>query len=427
MDQTNIAKRLVRGISWNLAAALLGRGLGLLSTIAAARLLGKAGYGELGIIQSTVNTIGVIAGSSLGVTATKFLAQYKETDKDRAGSLMALCWATALFTGVLFTSLAFILAPWLSSTVLKAPHLAPYLRGGSFIILFSALTGGQRGMLVGFEEFKILAILTAFCGVLTLPLTIVLTYYFGLAGAIAVLIVVEFLNWVGNGYFLKKKLFQFHIRLDFFKAWANRKVLLTFSLPYAMGTLLNLPVVWICNALLVRQPGGLIEMAIFSATYRWRDFILFVPSAVSSVSAAIHAERLELQDYQSVRKVLRISLLTVSAVALGGMLLISIASSFILRQYGEGFVEQGVPVMIIALGGAVFIAMSVPFSNIVISSGRVWQGFAGGVIMGVTLLGITYYLIDLGAKGLSIAHLITGFVGLLYVVIISLPIIRKRV
>jgi O-antigen/teichoic acid export membrane protein len=361
----------------------------------------------------------------MSVTATKFLAQYRETDKLRAGSMMALCWVVTLTVGILSTSLIFILSPWLSGTLLRASQLTPYLRWGSFLILFGALTGAQRGMLIGLEKFKTLAFLTIFFGFLNFPLMLYLAWRFGLAGAVATLLLVEGFHWLANSYYLRRAFSSFQIHVNFGGGWMERRVLWTFSLPHVMATLLNMPVEWICNTLLVRQPGGLAQMGVFSAAYRWRQFILFLPGAVSSVSAAIHAERLEHKDYRSVRKVLRTSFFLVTGVALGASLLIGGVSPFILRQYGPGFVEEGVSVMLFVLGASTLLAMTVPFSNLVTSAGKVWQIFGGGILKGLTLIGITYSLIHLGAFGLSVAHLGGAFVALLFIIYLALPIIQK--
>ena len=50
-----------------------------------------------------------------------------------------------------------IMAPYLAKETLNAPHLEMELRLASLILLFTTLSGIQRGILVGFESFKTIA------------------------------------------------------------------------------------------------------------------------------------------------------------------------------------------------------------------------------------------------------------------------------
>ena len=45
--------------------------------VLAGRLLGTAGFGEVGMIQSTQGLFGVLAGAGLGLAATKYVAEYR--------------------------------------------------------------------------------------------------------------------------------------------------------------------------------------------------------------------------------------------------------------------------------------------------------------------------------------------------------------
>ncbi|MDQ3920568.1 MAG: oligosaccharide flippase family protein, partial [Acidobacteriota bacterium] len=58
--------------------------------VIAARCLGRKGYGELGIIQSTVGMFQVFAGFGLGLTATKYVAEFKRQNPERAGHIIAV-------------------------------------------------------------------------------------------------------------------------------------------------------------------------------------------------------------------------------------------------------------------------------------------------------------------------------------------------
>ena len=76
IEASKIGYRLAMGAFWSMAGAVISRGLMLAAWVLVARMLGKTGYGELGMIQSTVGMFGVFAGFGFGLTATKHVAEF---------------------------------------------------------------------------------------------------------------------------------------------------------------------------------------------------------------------------------------------------------------------------------------------------------------------------------------------------------------
>ena len=58
IENSPLAYRLARGVFWSMVGALISRGLMLVAFVLVARMLGKIGYGELGMVQSTVGMLG---------------------------------------------------------------------------------------------------------------------------------------------------------------------------------------------------------------------------------------------------------------------------------------------------------------------------------------------------------------------------------
>ena len=111
-----LALRLAHGAFWTLFGQVTARTLGLLSSIFVARLLGKNGFGELGIVQSTANMFQVLAGTAIGLTATKHVAEFRNSDPKRAGRIIALSNVTSVIVGaVLALALSFLLRGWRST------------------------------------------------------------------------------------------------------------------------------------------------------------------------------------------------------------------------------------------------------------------------------------------------------------------------
>ncbi len=133
--------RLAKGAFWSLAGAVISRALGLASSIIVARLIGKVGFGELGMINSTIGMLGPLAGFQMGLTATKHVAELRDKDPIRAGRIIGLSSAVVFVTGTLAALALVVLAPWMATKTLAAPHLSGLLQISSLMILFGALSG----------------------------------------------------------------------------------------------------------------------------------------------------------------------------------------------------------------------------------------------------------------------------------------------
>lgn len=157
IEASDIGYRLAKGAFWSLAGAVISRGLMLAASVLVARMLGKTGFGELGMIQSTVGMFGVFAGFGLGMTATKYVAELRTSDPARAGRIIGLSGLVAMGTGGAMAVGLFIIAPWLAEHTINAPHLAGMLRVSAVMLLINALTGAQTGALAGFEALKTIA------------------------------------------------------------------------------------------------------------------------------------------------------------------------------------------------------------------------------------------------------------------------------
>ncbi|MGP8236443.1 MAG: oligosaccharide flippase family protein, partial [Limisphaerales bacterium] len=139
MLSSSVGSRLARGTFWSVAGAVLSRALGLVGSVLLARAIGRTPFGELGTIQSTVGLFGTFAGLGLGITATKYVAELRETDKNRCGRVIGLTLSTALAGGAIAGLGLLLFGKWLAIHTLAAPQLASALRWGSLLVLFSTV------------------------------------------------------------------------------------------------------------------------------------------------------------------------------------------------------------------------------------------------------------------------------------------------
>jgi O-antigen/teichoic acid export membrane protein len=425
IEASPIGYRLARGAFWSLAGAGISRALTLVSSILVARILGNVGFGELGIIQSTVGMFATFAGFGLGLTATKHVAEYRVTDPPRAGRVMALSEVVALGTGAVGALLLVLLGPWLARTTLAAPQLGWLLQLGGALLLIGALTGAQTGALSGFEAFRAIAVINLASGIAAFPLMVGGALLMGLRGAVWGLIASAAVNWLLNQLALQREAGRAGVPVGLTGWTRELPTLWRFSLPATLSAALVGPVLWACASMLVNQPNGYAEMGVFTAASQWRNAILFLPSAVGGIVLPVLANLGAEGRHRTYSRVLLVNLAFTAAVAAGFALLVCVFAGPIMNAYGPGF-RAGALVLLYLAIAAVVTATANVIGQAIASQGRMWEGLALNAFWAAVLLVCTRLFVASGAKGLALATLASYCAHFVSVSIFTLVILRPR-
>lgn len=404
LENSPLGYRLARGAFWSIAGAVISRGLGLVASILVARMLGRVQFGELGIIQTTVGMFGAFAGFGLGVTATKHVAQFRSKDPTRAGRIIAISTLVAWLTGGSMAALLLILAPWLASHTLAAPHLGGLLRLGSALILVGAISGAQTGALAGFEAFRRIAKINLLSGLATFPLMVCGVWGWGLEGAVVGLVLSQALTCVLNYFALHAEAGRAGISLSHAPSTYEWRIFWDFSVPAVASGLMVGPVYWLCSAMLVNRPGGYAQMGVFNAANQWFAALLFLPGVLGQAALPVLSERLAENDLMRAAKVLKsyiqVNALVVGPLVVGGSLL----SPWIMSAYGRGF-EGAWLTLTLVLVTAALLALQTPVGQVITASGRMWLATLMNAGWAMCFIGLTWALSSSGATGLAAARL----------------------
>ncbi len=424
IESSPIGYRLAKGMFWSMAGAVISRGLMLVASVLVARMLGKMGYGELGMIRSTVGMFGVFAGFGLGLTATKHVAEFRQSDPDRAGRIIGLSRLFAMLTGGLMALGLLLFAPWLAEHTINAPHLTGVLRIGALILFINALNGAQTGALAGFEAFRTVAYVNLFAGLISFPILVCGAYFGGLTGAVWALSINLGINWLLNHLALRKETRRHKVPFTFRNCSLELSVLWRFSLPAVLASSLVGPVTWICSALLVNQPEGYGEMGVFSAANQWYAMLLFLPGLLGYVVLPVLSERLGQKEIKQSMKTLTFAIKMNAILVLPFVLLAGIASPYIMNLYGKSF-GSGWPTLVVVLLTAGLLAIQTPVGLIIAASGKMWTGFAMNMGWALIFIVSTLLLLDFGSLGLATARVVSYIVHATWTFAFALWIVRK--
>jgi len=392
--------------------------LAFVASILVARFLGREGFGKLGVIQSTVAMFQVFAGFGLGLTATKYVSEFRTSDRDRAGRIIGLSHLAAIAAGGIMSAVLFFSADWLARHTLASPDLAPLLRIAAPMLLLSSINGSQIGAISGFEAFKDLARVNLIAGLATFPLMVIGTLVGGLTGATwallaSLLITCGLSQWRLR---IQARRHCVHTRYSGPHDW---KLLWRFTVPAVLGGVMVPPVNWICVALLVNSPSGYGAMGLFNAANQWRNLLMFIPGmmmqAALPIMSAAHVNGETTPDFQ---RTLKITQSVMVAVAFPLAAVLMFGSGLILRFYGRGF-RGGESVVIGLVATTLIQCIGAATGTAIEARGKMWMGFLLNSTWAAAYLGFVYLTVNqLGANalayGLAVSYTVLTVWGFAY-------------
>ena len=423
LDGSSVATRLAHGAFWSLAGTALSRLLALAASMVTARVLGKAVYGEFGILSSTVLTFQAFASLGLAMTATRYIAELRATDPVRAGRILGLSRALSTGSGLLASGLLWVFASWLATRTLGAPQLAGPLRIAGLALLFITMSSAEQGALAGFEAFRWITWLNVWSGLIGVPLAVVGVWRWGLYGAIWATVATAAVQWLLTCVAVRRRAAEERIAVDLRGVWQEQSILWTFSLPALAQGIMVSPVTWAATAILVNQPGGFLEMGAYSAANQWYAAVLFLPTALGAAVLPVLSERIGQADQAGARNVLRMAVVMNAVVVAPIVLVGSVASPWIMRMYGPSFAIAW-PTLVLVLVTAGVVAVLNPIGSLLAAANRVWLGFWMNAGWAVVLLATTVLLVRSGAVGVALARLVAYVVHAMWTVWFAVSFVR---
>ena len=418
--------RLIKGTALNLIAVAFNQGSTVIVNIIIARILMKQGFGEYAIVQSTILTLATLSQLATGYTASKYIAEYRSSEPDRAGRIMGLCAVISAVMACVGTILLITIAPWLADVILKAPHLAFALILGSGFLFFSAINGYQTGALSGLEAYGSLAKAGVTSGIVAMTVISLGAWWGGLNGTLIGLSISAFVRCAVHNRWLKHESSAHGIKPRYIGSFSQEKAIIyKFALPSAIAGYYSMPIIWIANSFLVRQPGGYGEMALYASSSSIRMLVLFIPQVINNVSLSILNNVKGSKDRKRYKRVYMSNVFVVFLATLTGGLVIGLFGDTILGIFGKEF-GSGKMVLRVLMISTVFEGIAIALYQHLQAQERIWTSFFLITIPKETLfITLAFMLVPIqGAVGLGIAYTSSW---LLTLAVICILIYREKI
>jgi O-antigen/teichoic acid export membrane protein len=401
-----LARHFAMGAFWALVGAVVSRGLTLASSVVAGRLLGTTGFGEIGMIQSTQGLFGIVAGAGLGLAATKFVAEFRSTDPVKTGRCATLATTIALVSGSVMALVLLACSGVMASSVLRAPHLTAELQVATGLVLFGTINGVQTGALVGFGDFRTLAVLSSIRGASLCGLLIAGIAVGGVLGGVVGLVLTEAIAVLANQVALRRVLPATVTWRDRRAAWSELVPMCRFGGLSLLGSICTMSAMWFANLVLVAQPGGYAALGVFNAAERWRQLLLFLPASFSPVILTTLSNLHGRKDPDAYRRLFGLNLAVSVAVVVIPSIVIMLCAAPAMGLFGDEY-RGGWTTLVILSASAVVVVLNNLLGQILVSRGAVMGRFLLDVLLAAVLALASWQLIPIyREQGMALGSLI---------------------
>ncbi|MCA0131293.1 oligosaccharide flippase family protein [Winogradskyella alexanderae] len=396
---------------WSLIGTLISKGLMFLSWILVANILGKAVNGEIGVLRTTVNLFIAFAGNGFGVTLTKYLAITKSDENDFRGKLLGLSFLSALVFGLLICAVYYILTPWLSSSILNAPHLLGVLKLNTFLLFFSILNGVLIGCLQGFAKFKEISIVNSIYGVLLFLGLVYGAYNSGIYGVFSGFLIATIVSVCLSILYTYKTITILKIDISL-KFKSQLTILRKFTLPAILTGLMVIPFKWFLETMLVREPSGYQEMGLFSAIFLFHTLVLMLANTVNApfIVSMSNATKSKKMEKMNLLLPWGFSLIIITPILIFPELLGLLLDDEYLAD--PNFKMTTILICVIT----VLVLFKHGMARIMIINDLMWFSFFSNLIWGVALLLTFYFSSVKNASTISFSYVIAYVVNVVFVI-----------
>lgn len=405
-------------MTWNMAATVMNLGSVFFTGVVLANILGRAGFGEFVMVQSTVLAISTTAQLAIGYTATKYVAEFRLVNKDKVEKILGLCSSLAGITATTSSIALLGLAPWLARDILLTPSLTTSLRIAAGVVLFTVMNAFQLGVLGGFQNYRAVALASGLGSMLHFTGSCVCGWLWGSEGCFAAMVVSSFLSWLLLRSLTRKSLKQEGISCDYWRAWEEWPVIVRFTLPGALGGLLGMPAVWAVNVLVASTSNGFENLALYSAANTLKGLVLLCPKIMNDVASSLLNHHKGLRNSRDYRAVFWMNIVLTWISASVAALAVGFLGPYLLRMYGRDY-NGGYSILVLLLLSSLMEAMAIAVYQVLPSQEKLWLSIVAiNLPRDCSIVLLAYcFLPAYGIAGVAVAQL-AGWAMTLVIIIV---------
>lgn len=414
-----IGALLARGAFGSLLVMVAGVGVGFLSQLLLARLLGVSAFGLFVFIITWVRLVGGLGRLGVDTAAMRFVAAYRE-QRDWArlrgflGWGRAVTWVAALVAAIPFVMVAFNAATplefhaWLLAAVTLPPFVAMLVEGG-------LLQGLKRPVWaqLGARLLQPSLLLALVLG-MSLLLDEVLSAAHAMAAAAAA---------VAAGWLLTAWLGRRAMPAEVAVASARHEAVQWW--PVSLSMLLITAVNLVQTQTDIVMLGLLRDTdlsGIYAAASKVAEVVAFGLVAVNAIAGPLIAGLHARGEHHEIQRLLRFAAWGILAFVLPAVVVLVTLGEWVLSLFGAGF-AAGYGALLILMGGQVLNALCGSVGLLLMMTGR--QGVVARLMVGTALLNVLLNALLIPPFGLEGAAMATATTTVTWNLALLVLVVRR--
>jgi len=408
-----------RGSATLFLSMSLAAGLALLISIFVARQLGASDFGMYSILISVQGVILLLASFSLGTAASKYVAEYRARDEEKALRFAKSGLVVVLMLSSTIAVIYVVFSNMIGRGLYNEPEMVHIIPFSALMVISSSTYSLSMGIVQGCQKFKLMAGAQLAYPLFSLPLVFVLLPLMGIRGIFIAYFLSQSTISAVVLVLLNRHDFRFlSARLELHRKSITVSMLFSFALPAVLGSLMLTPVVWIANTELTLN-AGLEAMGYFAVAYAVYSALILIPSAVSTPLIP-RVSQLTAGDHGHIESLV-VKVLRTLSIALFPLLFgIALFSEFVVEvMYGSRF-SASTKAVYLMVTASYFYSLNTVVTAIIIGMGRMWFGLGLGMFWAAVFLTLVFAGVPaLGTNGLALSYAVAYGVFLAFTIIVS--------
>lgn len=229
-------------------------------------LLGPAGMGIMGLLQTTISLVSSATNFGLGTSAVRDISEANTSNNATGvGKTVAVMRKLVWLTGLVGLVLTIALSPLLSQLTFGNYKYTFAFAALSLTLLFSQLASGQGVVLQGLRQLKWLAKANIYGSVCGLLISLPLYYLYGTAGIVPALILSAFALLAVQYVFARKVKIE-AVAVTFREALQQGKGMLKLGLMLSLSGLITGAASYLVR-IYISRTGGVADVGLYSAGF----------------------------------------------------------------------------------------------------------------------------------------------------------------
>lgn len=395
-----LLKKILNHSFWLLIGNTIGRLAMFLTMIFAARLLPQEVFGQFSTVRNTVSMFSTIVSGSLGSTATKKVAESKNNREH-----LQLVLYTLFFINIIIASFVvlfiFFTSEWIVNRFfISSPEMVKAFYIGAFLFVATVFSALIQSILIGFENYKRMALIGIAVSSLSIPIIFTLLFLFSMNGVLWGVTIYFILDFLFKVRLLHTLLEHKKMFVTFADVKKESKNIISFSLPIFISIVITSISFWYARVILINSSNNFKEIAIFDASYQWLTIIMILTGATTSVALPMLSKAFATNDIKDKNRIFKVNLLVNLFLSMGMAIIFFLLAKQIMSVYGENYIIGTQTLQILSLVSILFTLSSL-FNKYMISHEKVWVIVISSVVGIFSLFLVLLLNLDLKNNGLA--------------------------